>query len=105
MEQRAEMRGETRWRRGQGVSAADTQRRRFGDLEEHLAENRYVDEEMRRRGFVQQGTQWVGGQMLPGEPADANLREEYLRGEFRRQRAEEQASASRSWGHGRRLVE
>ena len=103
--QRVEARRGVPTRRGHGAAAADTQRKRFGDLGETRAENEYVDEEMRSRGAVQQGGQWVGGQVRPGEPADVNLQEEYLREQFRRQRAEEKAKASRSWGHGHRLDE
>ena len=90
-------------RRVQGAVPADTQRKRFGDLTERRAENEYVDEEMRRRGFVLQAGQWVGGQMLPGEPRDANLAEDYLREKFRQEQAEERAEASQDWGRGRRL--
>ena len=90
-------------RRVQGAVPADTQRKRFGDLTERRAENEYVDEEMRRRGFVLQAGQWVGGHMLPGEPRDANLAEDYLREKFRQGPAEERAEASQAWGRGRRL--
>ena len=90
-------------RRVQGAVPADTQRKRFGDLTARRAENEYVDEEMRRRGFVLQAGQWVGGQMLPGEPRDANLAEGFLREKFRREQEEERAEASQDWGRGRRL--
>ena len=92
-------------RRVQGAVPADTQRKRFGDLTERRAENEYVDEEMRRRGFVLQAGQWVGGQMLPGEPRDANLAEGFLREKFRREQEEERAEASQDFGRGRRLCD
>ena len=90
-------------RRVQGAVPADTQRKRFGDLTARRAENEYVDDEMKRRGFVLQAGQWVGGQMLPGEPRDANLAEDFLREKFRREQAEGRAEASQDWGRGRRL--
>ena len=74
-------------RRVQGAVPADTQRKRFGDLTDRRAENEYVDDEMKRRGFVLQASQWVGGQMLPGEPRDANLADDYLREMFRQELA------------------
>ena len=90
-------------RRVQGAVPADTRRKRFGDLTDRRPENEYVDEEMRRRGFVLQGGQWVGGQMLPGEPRDTDLAEDFLREKFRQEQAEERAEASQDWGRGRRL--
>ena len=92
-------------RRVQGAVPADTQRKRFGDLTARRAENEYVDEEMRRRGFVLQARQWVGGHMLPGEPREANLGEAFLREKFRREQAEEKAEASQDFGRGRRLCD
>ena len=67
------------------------------------AENTYVDDEMRRRGFVVHGGQWRQGQMLPGEPADANLGEAYLRERCRALRRQEAESGQQDWGQGRRL--
>ena len=50
-----------------------------------------------------QAGQWVGGQMLPGEPRDTDLAEDFLREKFRQEQAEERAEASQDWGRGRRL--
>ena len=89
---------------GVGVSVPGAQStRRRADLASIHAENEYVDQEMRRRGFQLRRGQWQGGQMLPGEPQDVNLREDFLRAEFRRARSEEDAHASQQWGCGRRL--
>ena len=92
-----------RGRRMHGVAPVDSRRKRLGDIKEITAENHYVDDEIKRRGFVEHAGQWVGGVMLPGEPQDANLAEQFLRDKFRRQLAEQKAEASQDWGLGRRL--
>ena len=86
--------------RGRGGSGSRGGR---GDMAAIRAENTYVDDEMRRRGFVVHGGQWRGGQMLPGEPADANLAEAFLRERFRDLRRQEAEAGQQGWGQGRRL--
>jgi hypothetical protein len=73
---------------------------RRGDMSEILAENEYVDEELRRRGFQLHGGQWIGGQVLPGEPSDVNLAERFLREQYELRRV---GDGTPSWGEGRRL--
>ena len=57
-----------------------------GNMTEIRTENDHVNEEMRRRGFRLHGGQWTGGQFLPGEPADMNLGESFLRAQFQQRR-------------------
>ena len=89
--------------KGRGRRGASDSGARRGDMAVIRAENTYVDDEMRRRGFVVHGRQWRGGQMLPGEPADTNLGEAYLRERFRDLRRQEAESGQQDWGQGRRL--
>jgi hypothetical protein len=64
------------------------------------AENEYVNEEMRKRGFQLQGGQWIGGQLLPGEQSDVYLTEAFLREQFQRHSVDDLEG---QWGEGHRL--
>jgi hypothetical protein len=86
-----------RVRGSSGRGGGDGARR--GDMSGIRAENEYVNEEMRRRGFQLQGGQWIGGQFLSGELSDVNLTEAFLREQFQRQSVD----GSGQWGEGHRL--
>jgi hypothetical protein len=73
---------------------------RRGDMSGIRAENEYVNEEMRKRGFQLQGGQWIGGQLLPGEQSDVYLTEAFLREQFQRHSVDDLEG---QWGEGHRL--
>ena len=69
-------------------------------MSECLAENQYVEREMKRRDFELVNGQWQDGVLLEGDPqSDADL-EPFLRTQFRVQQEEARAAA---WGAGRKL--
>ena len=72
-------------------------RTEIATMEDVLAENEYVEREMRRRDFHLQHGQWVDGVLLPGDPVDHVDLEAVLREQFRAQQAETRAAA---WGPG-----
>ena len=62
-----------------------------------LAENQYVEREMKRRDFELVNGQWQDGVLLEGDPqSDADL-EPFLRTQFRIQQEEARAAV---WGGG-----
>ena len=65
-----------------------------------LAENQYVEREMERRSFQRRDGQWVGGDLLPGDPSDGVDLESFLRRQFQ---AQEGAARATAWGPGRTL--
>ena len=67
---------------------------------EYLAENQYVEREMKRRSFQVVNGQWQGGVRLQGDPDDDAELELFLRMQFRTLQEEVRAG---SWGAGRTL--
>ena len=67
---------------------------------ELLAENQYVEREMKRRSFQVVNGQWHGGVLLQGDPDDDAELELFLRIQFRTLQEEVRAG---SWGAGRTL--
>ena len=65
-----------------------------------LAENKFVEHEMKRRDFQMRDGQWVDGLLLPGDPTDDAQLESFLRREFQAQQEEARVTA---WGRGRAL--
>ena len=86
--------------RASGLRAAVPRRTVIGEMGHVLAENEYVESEMRRRDFHVQDGQWVDGVLLPGDPVDGADLEAFLRDQFRAQAAETRAAA---WGPGQAL--
>ena len=81
-----------------------------GDMSETLAENRYVDEQMREWGYDVKGGQWVGGVALANDSArrlaadEARREEFFLREQFRAERAAAaEADREATSGQGVRL--
>ena len=65
-----------------------------------LAENKFVEREMKRRDFQMRDGQWVDGLLLPGDPTDDAQLETFLRRQFQAQQEEARVAA---WGRGRAL--
>ena len=86
--------------RASGLRAAVPRRTVIGEMGHVLAENEYVESEMRRRDFHVQDGQWVDGVLLPGDPVDGGDLEAFLRDQFRAQQADARAAA---WGPGQAL--
>ena len=79
---------------------AQPRRTQIAGMTECLAENQYVEREMKRRDFELVNGQWQDGVLLEGDPqSDADL-EPFLRTQFRVQQEEARATA---WGAGRKL--
>ena len=79
---------------------AQPRRTKIAGMGECLAENQYVEREMKRRDFELVNGQWQDGVLLEGDPqSDADL-EPFLRTQFRVQQEEARAAA---WGAGRKL--
>ena len=74
--------------------------RRISGMGEYLAENQYVEREMKRRSFQLVNGQWQGGVRLQGDPDDDAELELFLRMQFRTLQEEVRAG---SWGAGRTL--
>ena len=69
-------------------------------MSEILAENQYVEREMKRRDFQLVNAQWQGGVLLEGDPEDDAELELFLRNQFRTVQEEARRAA---WGTGRTL--
>ena len=67
---------------------------------EILAENQYVEREMKRRDFELVNGEWQDGVRLEGDPEDDAELELFLRNQFQTQQEEVRAAA---WGTGRTL--
>ena len=100
--------GVSRPARGRG--ARSTARGTRGDMGAILAENQYVDDEMRARGFQQVNGQWIGGVASQADSAsrlvaiDADQEEVFLRQRFRDNQNVEAAEVQEApWGVGQRL--
>ena len=65
-----------------------------------LAENKFVEHEMKRRDFQMRDGQWVDGLLLPGDPTDDAQLELFLRRQFQAQQEEARVAAL---GRGRAL--
>jgi hypothetical protein len=74
--------------------------RRISGMGEYLAENQYVEREMKRRSFQLVNGQSQGGVRLQGDPDDDAELEPFLRMQFRTLQEEVRAA---SWGAGRTL--
>ena len=67
---------------------------------EYLAENQYVEREMKRRDFELVNGEWQDGVRLEGDPEDDKKLESFLRSQFQTQQEEARTAA---WGTGRTL--
>ena len=91
---------------GRGVSAtrrstrARPRRTEIAGMGEILAENQYVEREMKRRNFQVVHGQWQGGVLFEGDPEDDAELELFLRNQYRTLQAEARSAA---WGAGRIL--
>ena len=91
---------------GRGVSAtrrstrARPRRTEIAGMGEILAENQYVEREMKRRDFELVNGEWQDGVRLEGDPEDDKKLESFLRSQFQTQQEEARTAA---WGTGRTL--
>ena len=86
-----------RARQSRVVAPRRTQIATMGNV---LAENKFVEREMKRRNFQMREGQWVGGLLLPGDPTDDAQLESFLRRQFQAPQEEARVAA---WGQGRTL--
>ena len=75
-------------------------RTEIAGMGELLAENQYVEREMKRRNFQVVNAQWQGGVLFEGDPEDDAELELFLRNQFRTVQEEARRAA---WGTGRTL--
>ena len=91
---------------GRGVSATRRstrtrpRRTEIAGMGEILAENQYVEREVKRRDFELVNGEWQDGVRLEGDPEDDTKLEPFLRNQFRSQQEEARTAA---WGTGRTL--
>ena len=97
-------------RPARGRGARNTGRGARGDMGAIHAENQYVDDEMRARGFQQVNGQWIGGVASHADPAsrvvaiNAEQEEQFLRQRFRENQSIDAAQRQEAlWGVGQRL--
>ena len=83
-----------------GSARALPRRTKIAGMGEYLAENQYVEREMKRRNFELVNGQWQDGVLLEGDPQNDAELESFLRTQFRSQQEEARAAA---WGAGRKL--
>ena len=79
---------------------ARPRRTEIAGMGELLAENQYVEREMKRRDFQMVNAQWQGGVLFEGDPEDDAELELFLRNQFRTVQEEARRAA---WGTGRTL--
>ena len=79
---------------------ARPRRTEIAGMGDYLAENKYVEREMKRRSFQVVRGQWQGGVLFEGDPEDDAELELFLRNQYRTLQAEARSAA---WGAGRIL--